>query len=160
MDWFKRAKEGLKPQKRKEIPELWIKCEVCGEIIYKRELDKNFHVCAKCGFHFRIKSADYIANLLDKGHFDEFNSGITSVDFLKFKASKRYSDQIKEATRKTGHKSAIRTGFGKVYGYEVVFCVMDFSFIGGSMGSVVGEKIARAISEAIKRNLPLIDRKS
>lgn len=156
MDWFKRAKEGLKPQKKKEMPELWIKCEGCTEIIYKRELDKNFHVCSKCGFHFRVQSSDYIAQLLDNGQFDEFNLDVCSVDFLKFKASKKYSDQIKTAVKKTGHKSAIRTGFGKIYGHEVVLCVMDFSFIGGSMGSVVGEKIVRAIDEALKRHLPVI----
>jgi len=156
MDWFKRAKEGLKPQKKKEIPELWIKCSSCEEVIYKRELDKNMHVCANCGFHFRIKSSEYIRYLLDDSHFDEFNAEISSVDFLKFKASKKYSEQIKAAVKKTGQKDAIRTGFGKIHSHEVVFCVMDFSFIGGSMGSVVGEKIARATDEAIKRKLPLI----
>lgn len=156
MDWFKRAKEGLKPQKKKEIPELWIKCSSCEEVIYKRELEKNLHVCAQCGFHFRIKSSDYIKYLLDDSHFDEFNTELGSIDFLKFKAKKRYSDQIKAAVKKTGQKDAIRTGFGKIHEHEVVFCVMDFSFIGGSMGSVVGEKIARAIDEAIKRKLPLI----
>lgn len=156
MDWFKRAKEGLKPQKKKEMPELWLKCKSCGEIIYKRELEKNYHICTKCRYHFRIKSAEYINHLLDENQFDEFNANIGSVDFLKFKASKRYGDQIKDAVKKTNQKSAIRTGFGKIYGHEVVLCVMDFSFIGGSMGSVVGEKIARATDEALKRRLPLI----
>ncbi len=156
MDWFKRAKDGLQPQKKKEMPELWLKCGGCGEIIYKRELEKNFHVCQKCQFHFRIKSSDYIAHLLDNNRFDEFNANISSVDFLKFKASKKYSDQIKAAVKKTGQKSAIRTGFGRIHDHEVVLCVMDFSFIGGSMGSVVGEKIARATEEAIKRHVPLI----
>ncbi len=156
MSWFKRAKEGLKPQKKKDMPELWLKCVGCGKIIYKRELEKSFSVCGDCGFHFRIKGAGYLRHLLDEGHFDEFNSNISSVDFLKFKASKRYGDQLKAATKKTNLKDAIRTGFGKIYGHEVVFCVMEFSFIGGSMGSVVGEKIARAAQEAIKRGLPLI----
>ncbi len=156
MDWFKRAKEGLQPQKKKEMPELWLKCNACGEIIYKKELEKNFFVCTKCNFHFRMKSSEYIANLLDDNQFDEFNSNLTSVDFLKFKASKRYSDQIKTAIKKTGQNDAIRTGFGKIHGHEIVVCIMDFSFIGGSMGSVVGEKIARAVDEAIKRHLPLM----
>ncbi|MFQ5750747.1 MAG: acetyl-CoA carboxylase, carboxyltransferase subunit beta [bacterium] len=156
MDWFKRAKEGLKPQKRKDMPNLWVKCEGCQEIIYKRELERNFHVCTKCQFHFRIKSSDYLKLLLDEGKFEEFNANITSVDFLKFKALKKYSEQIKDARKKTGMNEAVRTGFGTIYGHAVVFGIMDFTFIGGSMGSVVGEKIARAIDESLHRNLPLI----
>jgi acetyl-CoA carboxylase carboxyl transferase subunit beta len=156
MDWFKRAKEGLKPQKKKEMPDLWIKCDRCREIIYKRELEKNDYVCNKCNFHFRIKSSDYIRILLDEGEFQEINQNISSTDFLKFKAMKRYSDQIKAASKKTGQNSAVRTGIGKIYGCEVVMAIMDFSFIGGSMGSVVGEKIARATDEALKRRIPLI----
>ncbi|HEX9654117.1 MAG TPA: acetyl-CoA carboxylase, carboxyltransferase subunit beta [bacterium] len=156
MDWFKRAKEGLKPQKRKDMPNLWIKCDGCREIIYKKEMEKNFHVCTKCGFHFRVQSSDYIEILLDDEKFEEFNSKITPVDFLRFRASKRYSDQIKESIRKAGVNDAVRTGFGSIYGYAVVMCIMDFNFIGGSMGSVVGEKIARAADEALRRRLPLI----
>ncbi len=156
MDWFKRAKEGLKPQKKKEIPDLWVKCDGCTEIIYKPELEKNFYVCTNCQFHFRIKSADYIKHLLDDNKFDEFETKISSVDFLKFKAKKKYSDQIKDNEKKTGNNDAVRTGFGKIHGNPVVFCVMDFKFIGGSMGSVVGEKLARAIRQALERRLPLI----
>lgn len=156
MDWFKRAREGLKPQKKKEMPELWLKCSGCGEIIYKKEIEKNLNVCHKCNFHFRVRSSDYIATLLDNNLFDEFNANMTSVDFLKFKASKKYSDKIKAAIKKTGQKSAVRTGFGKIHDHEVVLCVMDFAFAGGSMGSVVGEKISRATDEAVKRRLPLI----
>ena len=156
MDWFKRAKEGLKPQKKKEIPDLWVKCDGCSEIIYKPELEKNFYVCANCQFHFRIKSSDYVKHLLDDKKFEEFNTKISSVDFLKFKARKKYSDQIKDSEKKTGTNDAVRTGFGKIYGNSVVFCVMDFKFIGGSMGSVVGEKLARAIKQALERRLPLI----
>jgi acetyl-CoA carboxylase carboxyl transferase subunit beta len=156
MDWFKRAKQGLKPQKRKDMPNLWIKCEACGEIIYKRELEHNFFVCNKCQFHFRVKSSDYIKILLDGGNFEEFNANIFSVDFLKFKALKKYSDQIKDAVKKTGTNEAVRTGIGKIYGHSVVLGLMDFSFIGGSMGSVVGEKIARAVDVSLNRGIPLI----
>jgi len=156
MSWFKRAKEGLKPQKKKDMPELWLKCAGCGEIVYKKELEKHFHVCNECGYHFRIKSTAYIEHLLDEGKFDEFDANISSVDFLKFKALKRYSDQLKAATKKTGQKSAIRIGLGKINEHEVVLCVMDFSFIGGSMGSVVGEKIARAADRALAQRVPLI----
>ncbi|MFQ5676406.1 MAG: acetyl-CoA carboxylase, carboxyltransferase subunit beta [bacterium] len=156
MDWFKRAKEGLKPQKKKDMPDLWVKCGGCGEIIYKPELEKSFYVCNKCQFHFRIKSGDYVRTLLDDGKFEEFNQNISSVDFLKFKATKKYSEQIKDSVKKAGLNEAVRTGFGKIYGQRVVFCVMDFKFIGGSMGSVVGEKLARATREALSQKLPLI----
>ena len=156
MDWFKRAKEGLKPQTRKDMPNLWVKCEACGEIIYKRELERNFYTCSKCQFHFRINSSDYIKILFDEGEFEEFNANISSVDFLNFKAMKKYSDQIKGAVKKTGVNEAVRTGIGKIYGHSVVLCLMDFSFIGGSMGSVVGEKIARAVDVSLNREIPLI----
>ncbi|MFQ6113761.1 MAG: acetyl-CoA carboxylase, carboxyltransferase subunit beta [bacterium] len=156
MDWFKRARRGLRPQKRKEMPSLWVKCEGCGEIIYKRELERYFYVCNKCQFHFRIRSSDYINILLDDSQFEEFNTKITSVDFLKFKAMKKYSDQIKDAAKKTKTNEAVRTGFGTIYGHPVVLGIMDFTFIGGSMGSVVGEKVARAIDESLNRKIPLI----
>lgn len=157
MAWFKRTKTGLTSQEKKDLPSgLWIKCEKCGEILYKKELDKSLYICTKCNFHFRIKSKNYIHTLLDNGEFEEFNANIRSVDFLKFKASKKYSDQLKEAIKKTESNEAIRTGFGKINGKKVVFCVMDFSFLGGSMGSVVGEKIARAIDQAIEHRSPLI----
>ncbi|RMF60951.1 MAG: acetyl-CoA carboxylase carboxyltransferase subunit beta [Calditrichaeota bacterium] len=156
MAWFKRAKQGLKPQAKRELPSLWVKCDGCGEIIYKRELEKNFYVCSQCQHHFRISSSQYIQLLLDEGKFEEINAHLASVDFLKFKASKKYADQIKAAVKKTGQNDAIRTGFGTIYGHRVVIGLMDFAFIGGSMGSVVGEKIARAADEALKHRLPLI----
>ena len=156
MDWFKRASRGLKPQKKKEMPNLWVKCDQCEEIIYKKQLEENFFVCSKCQFHFRISSDDYIKILLDGAEFEEFNAEITSVDFLKFKATKKYADQIKDAAKKTGLKEAVRTGLGWVYGHRVVLAIMDFRFIGGSMGSVVGEKIARACDRALQEEVPLI----
>lgn len=157
MAWFKRDKSGIIPQIKKELPNgLWLKCDKCNEVVYKKELDRNLHVCMKCGYHFRMKSTMYIKILLDDGKFDEFNTHIKSVDALKFKAQKKYSDQLKDAIKKTGSKEAVVTGFGKINGYPVVFCVMDFSFIGGSMGSVVGEKVARATKVAIDKKLPLI----
>jgi acetyl-CoA carboxylase carboxyl transferase subunit beta len=156
MDWFKRARSGLLPQKKKDIPELWVKCEKCGEIIYKRELEKNAFVCVKCGYHFRISARDYIKLLLDEESFQEINASIIPVDRLKFRAHKKYADQLKEAARKSGNAEAIITGFGGIGGRPVVFAVMDFSFIGGSMGSVVGEKIALATDEALHQRQPLI----
>jgi acetyl-CoA carboxylase carboxyl transferase subunit beta len=157
MAWFKRDKSGLIPQKKKELPDgLWLKCEKCSEVIYKKELDRNLYVCMKCGYHHRMKSNMYINILLDDGKFNEFNAHIKSVDTLKFKAQKKYSDQLKDTIKKTGTNEAIITGIGKINDYPVIFCVMDFSFIGGSMGSVVGEKVARATRMSINKKLPLI----
>ncbi len=156
VDWFKRAKQGLIPQKKKEIPDLWVKCDSCGEIIYKRQLERNAYLCPSCDFHFRIRANDYIKLLLDENTFEEFNQDILPTDFLKFKAKKRYADQLKEAAKKTQSADAIRTGIGRIHDRRVVFCVMDFAFIGGSMGSVVGEKISLAIDRAIEEKLPLI----
>lgn len=157
MAWFKRDKSGLISQKKKELPDgLWLKCDSCNELVYKKELDRNLGVCAKCGYHFRMKSSLYLKLLLDDGNFDEFNANIMSIDALKFKAQKKYSDQLKEAIKKTGVNEAVITGFGKINHYPVVLGVMDFSFIGGSMGSVVGEKVARATKIAMEKQLPLI----
>lgn len=157
MAWFKRDKTGLIAQTKKELPDgLWLKCESCNEIVYKKELDRNLHVCMKCGYHFRMKSNLYIKILLDDGEFSEFSQNIKSVDALKFKAQKKYSDQLKDTIKKIGSGEAVITGFGKINRYPVVFCAMDFSFIGGSMGSVVGEKVARATNVAIDKKLPLI----
>lgn len=157
MDWFKRDKQGLVAQKKKNLPEgIWLKCEKCNEILYNKELERNLFVCMKCGFHFRIGSSAYIEFLLDNGEFEEFNVEIRSRDPLKFKDTKRYSDRIKEAMKKTSTNEAIRTGVGKINERSVVLCVMEFSFVGGSMGSVVGEKVARAIDKAIAIHAPLI----
>jgi acetyl-CoA carboxylase carboxyl transferase subunit beta len=157
MEWFKKPKEGLVSQKKKEIPDgLWTKCDSCGEIIYVKELEKNFWVCKKCGFHFRLKSSDYIEILLDEGKLEEYDRDLVSADPLEFRDSKRYPDRIKESIKKTNLNDAIVTGIGKINGKEVSFGVMDFGFIGGSMGSVVGEKVARAIERSIERKIPLV----
>ena len=155
MDWFRRAK-GIIPQTKKEMPELWVKCPGCDEIIYKRELENNYSVCIHCEHHFRIGARTYIKYLLDEGSFQEFNENITSVDFLKFKAKKRYSDQLKDATRKTGGNDSLITGSGTIFSRHIVLAVMDFSFIGGSMGSVVGEKLSLACDKALHDRKPLI----
>ncbi|MDZ7385434.1 MAG: acetyl-CoA carboxylase, carboxyltransferase subunit beta [candidate division KSB1 bacterium] len=157
MDWFKRTKRGLIPQAKRDLPNgLWVKCEQCGEILYRKELANNAHVCMKCGFHFRIGSREYVRILLDDGSAEEFNASLLSVDPLGFKDSKRYRDRIKEAMKSTGLPEAIRTFTGTISGVKVILCVMDFSFIGGSMGSVVGEKVARAADRALAERLPLI----
>lgn len=157
MVWFKRKSPGLRLQKRKEMPDgLWVKCEGCGEIIYKKQLAENSYVCTRCDFHFKISSRDYIRLLLDTDSFQETDMTMEAVDFLNFKDTKKYPERLKSAMQKTGLKDAIRIGYGKIEKKPVVFGVMDFSFIGGSMGSVVGEKVARAVDYAREKKLPLI----
>jgi acetyl-CoA carboxylase carboxyl transferase subunit beta len=157
MDWFRKTKDGLTPQERKEIPDgLWSKCSSCGEIIYTKQLEANFWVCANCKYHFRISSRKYIKIILDNGELEEFDSNLESMDPLKFRDSKKYPDRIKAAQAKSGLNDAVIAGIGKIESIEISFAIMDFEFVGGSMGSVVGEKIARAIERAIERNIPLI----
>ena len=157
MEWFRKAKEGLIPQRKKEIPDgIWIKCDSCGEIIYKKELEKDLWVCSKCDHHFRIKSSDYTNLILDDGKLEEYDRNLVASDPLEFKDSKRYPDRIKNSQKKTNLKDAIVTGIGKIDGIEVSFGVMDFGFIGGSMGSVVGEKVARAIERSLEKRIPLV----
>jgi acetyl-CoA carboxylase carboxyl transferase subunit beta len=156
MDWFKR-KKGISTNEKKEIPGgLWVKCQRCGEIIYLPELQKNLNVCSKCDYHFRISSNDYIKYLFDKNSFTEFGQNIKPGDPLKFKDTKKYTDRLKSAQKTTGLNDAVITGEAKIDKKPVIAALMDFSFIGGSMGSVVGEKIARAIDKAIEKKVPLI----
>jgi acetyl-CoA carboxylase carboxyl transferase subunit beta len=127
MDWFKRKKEVLKSVERKEIPDgLWIKCEECGEIIYKKELEKKLYVCPKCDYHFRIGSYDYIDILLDSDTFEEFNQQISSSDPLRFRDNKKYSEKYQSAALKTGLKEAVVTGRGRLDGLEIVLAFADF----------------------------------
>jgi len=158
MAWFRRSKEGIATgAQKKDIPDgLWTKCGQCGEIIHKMELEKNFYVCIKCNAHFRIGSKEYIQILLDHDSFREQDRRMRSSDPLKFADTKKYRDRIPEAIRKTGLHDAVRWGTGSINKHPVVVAAMDFSFIGGSMGSVVGEKISRAIDRATKSKAPLI----
>jgi acetyl-CoA carboxylase carboxyl transferase subunit beta len=158
MTWFKRSKENIASEtQRKELPDgLWTKCEQCGEMLHKTELEGNLSTCSKCGKHFRIGGADYIGLLLDEKSFREYDRKLRSADPLKFVDTKKYRDRIPEAIKKTGLFDALRWGTGKMEGQDVVLAVMDFAFIGGSMGSVVGEKIGRAIDMAWKTKKPLI----
>jgi len=156
MTWFKRIKPGILPQSRKEMPNLWMKCDECGEIIYKKQLVQNSYVCTKCDYHFRIRARDYIELLLDENSFQEMDADMESVDFLHFKDKQKYADKLKDTMKRTGLKEAILTGCGAIARIPIVFGVMDFEFIGGSMGSVVGEKIARAVDVAIEKKYPLI----
>jgi acetyl-CoA carboxylase carboxyl transferase subunit beta len=156
MAWFKRLSRNISGEKR-ELPEgLWTKCENCGEIIHKSQLELNLWTCHKCNFHFRITSREYIDILIDRGTFKEMDKKMRSVDVLNFVDTKPYKDRLKEAMKNTGLNEAIVTGTGKMNGISVVIGIMDFRFIGGSMGSVVGEKVARAIEKSLKTKNPLI----
>jgi len=157
MDWFKRKKSTIKPVEKKDVPDgLWLKCEGCGEIIYKKELAKKLYVCTNCNTHFRIGSDKYVSILFDNKTFVEFNENIKSVDPLKFTDVKSYKDKYDATVKKTGLSDAVVTGTAKIEKNDVVAAIMDFRFMGGSMGSVVGEKISRAIDIAYKKEWPLI----
>ncbi len=157
MEWFKKARVEIDSTNKKEIPDgLWTKCPHCGEIIYVKELEKEHWVCKNCSYHFRLKSDDYIKMILDDGRLEEHDADLVSGDPLKFKDSKRYPARIRQAQEKTGLTEAVRVGIGKIDGRTVSFAVMDFRFIGGSMGSVVGEKIARAIERSLEGKMPLV----
>jgi len=158
MAWFKRSKQNISPESKKsDIPDgQWIKCEKCGEIIYAKQLEVNSWVCFKCDHHFRIGSEEYISLLFDKNSFKELDKKMKSADPLEFEDTKSYKERISETIKKTGLYDAVKTGTGSINGDKVSFACMDFKFIGGSMGSVVGEKIARAIDKAYDSKIPLI----
>lgn len=158
MAWFKRSKENILPNtQKKDLPDgLWEKCPSCNEIIHKKQLESNLWTCIKCNYHFRIGSEEYIKILLDEGTFKETNKKMRSADPLEFVDTKKYSDRINETIKKINLYDAIRTGTGKLNKKDVALGCMDFKFIGGSMGSVVGEKIARLADTALKDEIPLI----
>ncbi|MCH6575145.1 MAG: acetyl-CoA carboxylase carboxyltransferase subunit beta [Bacteroidetes bacterium] len=158
MPWFRRSKEKISPDSKKtELPNgLWEKCLGCGEIIHKKQLEVNLWTCLKCDYHFRVGSEEYIQVLLDDRSFKELFKKMRSSDPLKFVDTKKYNERITATIKKTGLNDAVRVGTGKINGKSVAFGCMDFKFIGGSMGSVVGEKIARIIDKAYKSKIPLI----
>jgi len=157
MGWFKKVRRTLGSGGKLDVPEgLWTKCDQCGEIIYRKELEAQSHICSKCGFHFRIGITDYLEILTDGGFLEEFDTRLRSKDPLGFVDSKKYSDRLKAAQSKTDMLEAVRCGLVDINGRKVILAVLDFSFLGGSMGSAVGEKIARATQQAVKRGLPLV----
>jgi len=157
MAWFRKEKSGLAAQEKKNIPEgLWTKCPSCGEIVYSKKMEELFWVCPNCQFHFKISSRKYISILLDDGRLEEYDRNLFSLDPLKFKDLKKYTDRVKAAQEKSKTNDGVIAGMGKMGGIDVSFAIMDFSFIGGSMGSVVGEMIARAIERAVERKVPLV----
>ena len=156
--WFKRTEKGIQTatEEKKDTPKgLWYKSPT-GKIVESDDLAKNFYVSPEDDYHVRIGSKEYFEILFDHNKFTELDAKLTSKDPLKFEDTKKYADRLKAAQKKTGLKDAVRTGFGKSNGKDIVICCMDFTFIGGSMGSVVGEKIARGIDQAIKKNIPFL----
>ena len=157
MNWFQRKEKNITDMGKKDIPSgLWIKCPSCAEIQYKPELDKNYSVCRHCEHHFRVSPDIYRDLLLDEGSISEIFTDIKSADPLQFEAEKKYVDQLKAAQAKTKQNDAIKCFSGQIEGHEIILAVMDFAFIGGSMGSVVGELVSRCIEIAREKNIPMI----
>lgn len=156
MTWFKKPKQKLVSQKRELAADVWVKCDGCAEILYERRLSENAHVCPQCGHHFRIPADEYVGLLLDDGFLEEFDTNLRSTDPLGFVDSKPYTERVESAIEKVGPADAIRTGRGRLDDREVHLGAMDFGFIGGSMGSVVGEKIRRLTDRATQESSPLI----
>jgi acetyl-CoA carboxylase carboxyl transferase subunit beta len=159
MAWFRKEKKPreLSPDKQTAIPEgLWVKCDECKEIVYRKEVEANFNVCPKCGYHFRISARERFDMLFDDGKYKEFASDIRSADPLEFRDTKRYRDRLKVYENRAGKGDAVLCAEGKLEGMPVVVCAMEYSFMGGSMGSVVGEKITIAAERALDKKEPFI----
>ncbi|MBQ6669986.1 MAG: acetyl-CoA carboxylase carboxyltransferase subunit beta [Deltaproteobacteria bacterium] len=159
MAWFKKTKAPLEAiaAKKVQIPEgVWTKCQNCQEIIYFKEIERNLKVCPKCDYHFRISASERIELILDEGSFREMDAGLVSVDFLDFKDSQQYSERLAKAMKKNGRTEAAVCGEGTIFGLPIVIGVLEFGFMGGSMGSVVGEKITRAIERSMAARYPLV----
>ena len=159
MEWFKKKRQPRLPvpQKRTPVPEgLWLKCDHCGQIVYKKEVLRNANVCPKCNYHFRIRARERLQGLVDNGMFEELDNEITSSDPLKFKDTKSYRDRLKQYRERVGNSDAVISARGTMGGRPVYICSMEYDFMGGSMGSVVGEKITRACERALKDKTPLV----
>ena len=158
MAWFKRESGELDTSGEKKVRTegLWVKCEGCRQIIWKKDLEENMNVCPKCDKHFRIDARARLALLLDDNQYETFDGNISSTDPLKFVDLKPYSSRLKQAQKDTGLKDAIINAQGKLLGRPVVASVMEYAFIGGSMGAVVGEAITRAVERAAEKRIPLV----
>ncbi len=157
MTWFLRSKKKIESDQQKDMPDgLWTKCPDCQEIIYKKQLEENLFTCLHCGYHFRIGSQEYIEILFDEGTFEETHTNIRSADPLEFVDSKPYTQRIETSHAKAKVNEALTTGHGKINGKDVSFGCMNFNFIGGSMGAVVGEKFYRAAKYALDKKIPFL----
>jgi acetyl-CoA carboxylase carboxyl transferase subunit beta len=157
--WFKKDKAPKEPRERRpsKVPEgLWVKCDNCREILYNKELARNFKICPKCQFHFRLSAPERLQMLFDDEQYVELDEELRSADPLKFRDTKRYRDRLRQYEESAGASEAIRTATGAIGGIPVIIGAMEFSFLGGSMGSVVGEKEARAAERALHERKPLV----
>ena len=158
MAWFKKARKPIAddPAKLSRVPEgLWVKCTGCSQILYNKDLAQNLNVCPKCGYHFRMGSIERLRTLFD-GPWTEYDNGLVSTDPLKFSDTKPYATRLKAGVEATGLKDAVVVASGRIDGYETIVAAMEYGFIGGSMGVVVGEKITRAIERALSSRRPVI----
>ena len=156
MAWWNRDKKPLKAQDRRDVPtDVFEKCKGCGEILYRERLAQNLNVCPSCGYHLQISAEAYLSILLDSDTFEELDEELRAADPLRFSDLKPYAGRIAAAEAK-GQSEAVLTGTGRIEGIDVAIAVMDFDFIGGSMGSVVGEKVARAAGAALQEEMPLV----
>jgi len=161
MAWFKKGEEDVKEgkEKREEIKlsdNLWVKCKSCNEIIYRKVIERNLQVCPKCNYHFQIPARQRIEGLVDPGTFIEYDADLASGDPLEFKDTKRYPHRVKEVQESTGQKDAVVCGEARIEGQPVMLGVFEFSFMGGSLGSVVGEKVTRLIERAVEKKVGVI----
>ena len=158
MAWFKKQKTtgSEVPPRSKGAEGMWLKCNHCREIVYRKEVDRNNKVCPKCDYHFPISVIERIALLVDVGTFKEWDTELEPKDPLIFHDTKSYKDRVTAQQEKTGRKDALMIGEGLVEGRPVIFCIFDFSFMGGSMGSVVGEKFCRAVDRALEKKVPVV----
>jgi len=157
MAWFRRKDDGEARTRKVVITEgLWIKCDSCKEIVYRAEVERAGRVCPKCRYAFRMSARDRIAQLADPGSFEEHERGLTSTDPLGFKDTKRYRDRLRAAREKSGVAEAVVCGLVRIGGLPAMLCAFDFGFLGGSMGSAVGEKLTRAIERAMAKHVPLV----
>jgi acetyl-CoA carboxylase carboxyl transferase subunit beta len=159
MVWFKKEKTPKQPHqdRRLKMPEgLWVKCQACKEMVYKKEVVHNSNVCPKCNYHFRISARERLEMLLDDGRYEEFDVDIAPVDPLAFSDTKAYSKRLVDYQKKTGLKDAVISCTGKIGGYPVIVGIMNYGFMGGSMGSVVGEKLTRCIERSLEERVALI----
>jgi acetyl-CoA carboxylase carboxyl transferase subunit beta len=158
MSWFKREAQELDTSGEKKMRSegLWVKCEQCREIIWKKDLEANFHVCPKCDKHLRIDTRTRLAYLFDDGAYTEEDGNLVTTDPLEFSDLKPYKERLKAAQKATGRKDAIVNARGRICGREVMVSAMEYGFIGGSMGAVVGETITRAVEKALRERLPVV----
>lgn len=158
MAWYKKQKSGRAAgaKREKSVEGLWLKCNHCREIVYRKQVDRNNKVCPKCQYHFPVTISERIALLTDVGTFKEWDAAIEPRDPLDFKDSRPYRDRLKSQQEKVGRKDALVTGEAKLNDRKMALCVFDFSFMGGSMGSVVGEKFCRSVERALAAKLPLV----